>query len=79
MVGYTAYLLLKSIDNYTVEVLITLAVVTGGYALAQTLHTSGPLAVVVAGLFIGNRGGSWPCPTRRASTSTPFGNLSTRF
>lgn len=56
VVGYTAYLLLKSIDNYTVEVLITLAVVTGGYALAQALHTSGPLAVVVAGLFIGNRG-----------------------
>ncbi len=56
IVGYTAYLLLKSIDNHTVEVLITLAVVTGGYALAQTLHTSGPLAVVVAGLFIGNRG-----------------------
>lgn len=56
LVGYTAYLLLKSIDDYTVEVLITLAVVTGGYALAQTLHTSGPLAVVVAGLFIGNRG-----------------------
>lgn len=56
VIGYTAYLLLKSIDNYTVEVLITLAVVTGGYALAQTLHTSGPLAVVVAGLFIGNRG-----------------------
>ena len=56
VVGYTAYLLLKSIDDYTVEVLITLAVVTGGYALAQTLHTSGPLAVVVAGLFIGNHG-----------------------
>jgi len=55
-VGYVAYLLLKSIDNYTVEVLLTLAVVTGGYALAQALHTSGPLAVVVAGLFIGNRG-----------------------
>lgn len=56
VIGYVAYLLLKSIDNYTVEVLITLAVVTGGYALAQALHTSGPLAVVVAGLFIGNRG-----------------------
>jgi CPA1 family monovalent cation:H+ antiporter len=51
VIGYMAYLLLKSIDNYTVEVLITLAVVVGGYALAQALHTSGPLAVVVAGLF----------------------------
>ena len=56
VVGFIAYRLLKSIDDYTAEILITLAVVTGGYALAQSLHTSGPLAVVVAGLFIGNRG-----------------------
>ena len=55
-VGLVAYNLLKRVDNYTVEVLITLALVTGGYALAQTLHVSGPLAMVVAGLFIGNRG-----------------------
>ena len=56
VVGFIAYRLLKSIDDYAAEVLITLAVVTGGYALAQALHTSGPLAVVVAGLFIGNWG-----------------------
>ena len=55
-VGFIAYRFLKSIDDYAAEILITLAVVTGGYALAQSLHTSGPLAVVVAGLFIGNRG-----------------------
>ena len=55
-IGYLAYLLLKSIDNYQVEVMITLALVLGGYALAAQLHVSGPLAMVVAGLLIGNRG-----------------------
>ena len=56
VIGLIAYYLLKNVDNYSVEVLITLALVTGGYALALALHTSGPLAMVVAGLFIGNRG-----------------------
>ena len=54
--GYATYRLLKSIDNYQVEVLITLAAVLGGYALANGLHVSGPLAMVVAGLLIGNHG-----------------------
>ena len=54
--GYLAYRMLKSIDSYQVEVLVTLALVTGGYSLAMKLHTSGPLCVVVAGLMIGNRG-----------------------
>ncbi|MDH4241729.1 MAG: cation:proton antiporter, partial [Phycisphaerae bacterium] len=54
--GWIAYLLLKSIDNYQVEILITLALVTGGYALATAIHTSGPIAIVVAGLLIGNHG-----------------------
>jgi CPA1 family monovalent cation:H+ antiporter len=56
VIGYLAYLMLKSVDNYQVEVLITLALVMGGYTLAQELHTSGPLAMVVAGLMIGNHG-----------------------
>ena len=54
--GFISYGMLKSIDNYQVEALVTLAVVTGGYALAMALHLSGPIAVVVAGLFIGNHG-----------------------
>jgi len=54
--GYLGYLLIKSIDNYAVEVLITLAMVMGGYSLAMMLHISGPLAVVVAGLMLGDRG-----------------------
>jgi CPA1 family monovalent cation:H+ antiporter len=56
LLGLVAYRMLKSVDNYTVEVLITLAVVTGGYSLAQELHTSGPIAMVVAGLLVGNQG-----------------------
>ncbi len=55
-IGLIAYYLLKSIDEYSVEILITLALVTGGYALAIHWHTSGPLAMVVAGIFIGNQG-----------------------
>jgi NhaP-type Na+/H+ or K+/H+ antiporter len=50
------YWMLKSVDNYQVEVLLTLALVTGGYALAETLHLSAPIAIVVAGLLIGNHG-----------------------
>ena len=56
VIGYIAYLMLKTIDNYQVEVLITLALVTGGYQLASHWHLSGPLAMVVAGLMIGNQG-----------------------
>ncbi|MEM7049345.1 MAG: sodium:proton antiporter [Acidobacteriota bacterium] len=54
--GFVAYQMLRRVDNYAVEVLITLATVQGGYGLAGALHTSGPIAMVVAGLFIGNRG-----------------------
>ncbi len=56
--GYLTYRLMKSIDHYQTEVLLSLALVMGGYALASALHFSGPLAVVVAGLFIGNQGRS---------------------
>jgi CPA1 family monovalent cation:H+ antiporter len=54
--GYAVFWALRSIDNYQVEVLITLALVMGGRALATTLHTSGPLAMVVAGLIVGDKG-----------------------
>jgi len=56
VIGWIAYRLLKSVDNYRVEVMLTLALVMGGYALASAVHISGPIAVVVAGLFIGNHG-----------------------
>ena len=56
VIGYIVYKMLASIDNYQVEVLLTLALVLGGYSLAMALHISGPIAVVVAGLLIGNTG-----------------------
>lgn len=56
VLGYINFRLLRSVDNYQVEVLLTLAAVTGGYALAIRLHVSGPLAMVVVGLIVGNGG-----------------------
>jgi len=55
-IGWIAYQMLKRVDNYQVEVLITLGLVMGGYDLAHAIHTSGPLAIVAAGLLIGNHG-----------------------
>ncbi len=57
--GYVAYRMLRSVDNYQVEILLTLALVMGSFGLADLLHTSGPIAVVVAGLLIGNHGRQW--------------------
>jgi len=54
--GTVAYQMLKRVDNYQVEVLLTLALAMGLYALADALHLAAPIAVVVAGLFVGNRG-----------------------
>ncbi len=54
--GYLAYRLMLSIDDYKVEVMLSLALVMGTYSLAWALHVSGPIAVVVAGILIGNRG-----------------------
>ena len=56
LAGGLTFYLLRSIDNYQVEVLLTLALVMGGYAAASALHFSGPIAMVVAGLMIGNHG-----------------------
>ncbi|MDB5597492.1 MAG: sodium/hydrogen exchanger [Hyphomicrobiales bacterium] len=54
--GYVAYWAMRLIDDYAIEVLISLALVTATYALAQRLHLSGPLSMVSAGLLIGERG-----------------------
>jgi len=56
VLGFITYWMMKQVDNYQVEILLTLALVTGGYASAIALHISGPIAVVVAGLMIGNHG-----------------------
>ena len=54
--GWLAYWLMRTLDEHNIEVMITIALVTGVYAIALRLHLSGPIAVVVAGLFIGNHG-----------------------
>ncbi len=56
VIGVLAFMMLRSVDNYQVEVLISLALVAGGYALAAAWGLSGPIAMVVCGLLIGNHG-----------------------
>ncbi|MDN5204444.1 sodium:proton antiporter [Fulvivirgaceae bacterium BMA10] len=56
LIGFAGYFMMKKIDHYQTEVLISLAMVMGGYSLASYMHFSGPLAMVVAGLLIGNHG-----------------------
>lgn len=54
--GFLAFKALSSIDEHNIEVLITLALVMGGYALALHVSVSGPIAMATAGLIIGNQG-----------------------
>jgi monovalent cation:H+ antiporter, CPA1 family len=54
--GYAAFALIRSVDDYNVELIISLALVTVTYSLAGSLHLSGPVAVVVAGILMGNHG-----------------------
>ena len=55
LLGRLGYYILRSIDKYEIEVMITVAIVMGGYLFADWLHISGPLAMVVAGIVIGNK------------------------
>lgn len=54
--GWVTYLMLRSVDDYQVEILLTIGLVLGGYALVSALHSSAPLAIAVAGLLIAHRG-----------------------
>ncbi len=56
VLGVVMFLMLRGVDDYSVKVLVTLAGVLGGYELAQLMHVSGPLAMVVAGLGVGYQG-----------------------
>lgn len=73
--GFLAYRAMRAIDDYPVEVLITLALVTGTYALAQQLGTSGPLSVVAAGLLIGDRATRYAMSERTESYVTALWTL----
>ncbi|MBC8093686.1 MAG: sodium:proton antiporter, partial [Pseudonocardia sp.] len=69
--GWAVYRMLRSVDNYQVEVLLSLALVAGGYALVNALHMSGPIAMVVAGILIGNHGRA------HAMSATTVGHVDT--
>ena len=56
LIDALAFFMIHSADDYKVEILLTLALITGGYALASSLHISGPLCIVAASLLIGNHG-----------------------
>ncbi len=53
--GWAVYRMLRGVDNYQVEILLTFALVAGGFTLADRLHVSGPIAMATAGLVIGSR------------------------
>ncbi len=56
VLGWLTFRVMRRIDDYPLEVLITLALAFGGYELAILLHVSAPIMAVVAGLFIGHVG-----------------------
>ena len=75
LLGWLGYLLMKSVDNYQLEILITLAMVSGGYSLATVLEISGPLAMVLAGLLIGGRGRKFAMSDRTRENLDRFWEL----
>ncbi len=75
VVGWIVYRAMKAIDEHNLEVLLTLALVMGGYALAQQIHVSGPVAMAVAGLLIGNHGTRFAMSERTREHVTRFWSL----
>ena len=75
LAGALVFQLLKQVDQYQVEVLLTLALAMGGYALADALHTSAPIAAVVSGMLIGNTGRSSAMSTQTRNHLDTFWEL----
>ncbi|MGH1480207.1 MAG: cation:proton antiporter [Geminicoccales bacterium] len=73
--GWIGYKSMKAIDEHNLEVLISLAVVMGGYALALRLHVAGPIAMAIAGLLIGNYGTRFAMSDRTRQHLTSFWSL----
>lgn len=74
-VGLVAYWLIKPIDDHKIEILITLLVVTAAYTFANFIGISGPLAMVVAGIFIGNRGRNFSMSKKTVESLDTFWEL----
>ncbi|MGI9435086.1 MAG: cation:proton antiporter [Geminicoccaceae bacterium] len=75
VVGWIGYRTMKTIDEHNLEVLVSLAVVMGGYALALRLHAAGPIAMAIAGLLIGNYGTRYAMSDRTRQHLTSFWSL----
>ncbi len=73
--GYVTFILMKNIDDYVIEVVATLALVTGAYSIALSLHISGPIAMVIAGVFIGNTGKKFAMSEKTREHLTDFWHL----
>jgi CPA1 family monovalent cation:H+ antiporter len=73
--GLVAYIAMRRIDEHNLEILITLALVTGTYALALKMDLSGPIAMVIAGLFIGNHGAQFAMSPRTRTHVFQFWEL----
>ncbi len=73
--GMLAYRLIRDVDSYEVEILITLALAMGSYALAGALHASGPIAAVMAGLLMGNQGRQFAMSTKTREHVDTFWEL----
>ncbi len=73
--GYLAYRAMRAVDDYTLEIVTTLALVMVTYAIALRIHLSGPIAVVVAGLFIGNHGAQFAMSDRTRGRLFDFWEL----
>lgn len=70
--GKIAFWMMRRLDEYVIEVIVTLSLVTGTYAIAQHLGVSGPIAVVIAGLLIGNQGATLAMSDRTRERLFPF-------
>ena len=75
VLGLIAYAMLKRIDNYQVEILISLALVTAGYVWAEHLHLSPAITTVVAGLLVGNQGRAFAMSDRTRQHLDTFWEL----
>ena len=75
LVGYCAYRVFKSVDDYQVEVLLSLALVAGAYALAENIHVSAPISMVVIGLLVGNQGRALAMSERTVARLDDFWEL----
>ena len=77
--GWLAVRLLARVDDYQVEILLTLAITTGGYVFANRLHLSGALAMVVAGLVLGSSGRAIAMSARTQARLDDFWELVDEF